>query len=359
MSVIAVAAGGTAGHIEPAIACIKAIKKLDPSCEVFMIGTNKGLEKDLVPQRGIDLTLIPATPFPRKFSIDLLSIFFKVFEARRITQQILEVRKVDCVIGFGAYVSLPVYLAAKKLNIPIIIHEGNKKAGLANRLGARFATEVFQMFPKSIKGAQTIGMPLATEINELDKNKLKSEAYKFFNLDPNKKTLLVFGGSQGARSINTALFESLERIQDLNIQIIHSVGKKNEIPESTKKYDFYHPVPYIEKMHLAYAACDLAISRAGAMTIAEQSVLGIPAIYVPFAVGNGEQIKNVAVLLQDGSGVLLEDRFMNAKNLSIEVRKLISNPNALSAMSQAVLKHGLRDADQKIAQRALALSKQK
>jgi len=356
MSVIALAAGGTAGHIEPAIACAKAIKELDSNTEVFIVGTSKGLERNIVPQRGIELALIPATPLPRSLSFETLSLPFRLWAAKRIAQQLLVDRKVDCVVGFGAYVSLPMYLAAKKLNISVIIHEGNKKAGLANRIGSKFAKDIFQMFPNSIKGAKTIGMPLRSEISNLNKESSRIGARVSFGLDPNKSTLLVFGGSQGASSINKAIVESLQELESLNIQILHAIGSKNSVVESTKKFEFYHPVSYIDKMELAYAAADLVISRAGAMTIAEQTVLAMPAIYVPFASGNGEQSQNVAELVKDGGGVVISDAELSPTVLVRQVKELLANPAKLHEISQAASRHGLRDADKKVAQSALALA---
>lgn len=356
MTVIALAAGGTAGHIEPAIACAKAIKNLNNLAEVFIVGTDKGLERNLVPQRGLELSLIPATPLPRSFSLTMITLPFRMLAAQRIAQKLLVDRKVDCVIGFGAYVSLPVYLAARKLKIPIVIHEGNKKAGLANRIGSRFAAQVFQLFPDSIKGAQTVGMPLRAEISNLDKNLMRTTARQNFKLDENKQTLLVFGGSQGASSINRVLVDCLPEFEKLNIQVLHAIGNKNTIDQSTQRFGFYHAVSYIDKMELAYAAADLVISRAGAMTIAEQTVLAMPAIYVPFAAGNGEQTKNVAQLVKDGGGILIPDAELTAALLVQRVSELIQNPSKLQALSQAASGHGLRDADKKVAQSALALA---
>lgn len=356
MIVIALAAGGTAGHIEPAIACAKAIKELDNKAEVFIVGTAKGLERNIVPQRGIELALIPATPLPRSLSYATLTLPIRLLTAKRIAQQLLVDRKVDCVVGFGAYVSLPMYLAAKKLNIPVIIHEGNKKAGLANRIGSRFAEEIFQMFPNSIKGAKTIGMPLRSEISNLNKVSSRDNARVSFGLDPNKPTLLVFGGSQGSSSINKAIVGSLSELKNLNIQVLHAIGNKNTVDESTKKFNFYHPVSYIDKMELAYAAADLVISRAGAMTIAEQTVLGMPTIYVPFASGNGEQSQNVAELVKDGGGVVISDAEISPAVLIHQIKELLENPTKIRDLSEAASRHGLRDADKKVAQSALALA---
>ncbi len=356
MTVIALAAGGTAGHIEPALACAKAIKEKDSSVEVFVVGTEKGLERTLVPQRGVELAIIPSTPMPRKVNLSLFSLPFRLFAATRIAQQLLRDRKVNCVVGFGAYVSLPVYLAAKKLGVPIIVHEGNKKAGLANRIGSRFAKQVFQMFPGSIKGALTIGMPLRREISTLDKDSTRLNARKSFGLANDKKTVLVFGGSQGSAFINQVISESLEQLQKMDIQILHSIGNKNSVDEATKKYDFYHPVSYIEKMELAYAAADLVVCRAGAMTIAEQTVLAIPAIYIPFASGNGEQRENVSELVKDGGGSLILESELTSNLLVSRIREIFESPTKLAQMSLAAGKHALRDADQKVAESALALA---
>ena len=356
MTVIALAAGGTAGHIEPALACAKAIKEKGSSVEVFIVGTEKGLERTIVPQRGVELAIIPSTPLPRKVNLSLFSLPFRLFAATRIAQQLLRDRKVDCVVGFGAYVSLPVYLAAKKLGVPIIVHEGNKKAGLANRIGSRFAKQVFQMFPGSLKGALTIGMPLKREISTLDKDATRLNARKSFGLSNDKKTVLVFGGSQGAAFINQVISESLEQLQRMNIQILHSIGNKNRVDEATKIYDFYHPVSYIEKMELAYAAADLVVCRAGAMTIAEQTVLAIPAIYIPFASGNGEQRENVSELIKDGGGSLISESDLTSNLLVSRIREIFESPTKLAQMSLAAGKHALRDADQKVAESALALA---
>lgn len=356
MTVIALAAGGTAGHIEPALACAKAIKEKGSSVEVFIVGTEKGLERTIVPQRGVELAIIPSTPLPRKVNLSLFSLPFRLFAATRIAQQLLRDRKVDCVVGFGAYVSLPVYLAAKKLGVPIIVHEGNKKAGLANRIGSRFAKQVFQMFPGSIKGALTIGMPLRREISTLDKDAARLNARKSFGLASDKKTVLVFGGSQGAAFINQVISESLEQLQKMDIQILHSIGNKNRVDEATKIYDFYHPVSYIEKMELAYAAADLVVCRAGAMTIAEQTVLAIPAIYIPFASGNGEQRENISELIKDGGGSLILESDLTSNLLVSRIREIFESPTKLAQMSLAAGKHALRDADQKVAESALALA---
>jgi UDP-N-acetylglucosamine--N-acetylmuramyl-(pentapeptide) pyrophosphoryl-undecaprenol N-acetylglucosamine transferase len=173
-------------------------------------------------------------------------------------------------------------------------------------------------------------MPIRKELKEFQKETLKAEALKVFNLKSENRTLFVFGGSQGAKSINTAIEEIIPLLEGKNIQVIHAIGQKNEVNKDLQKYPFYHPYPYIERMDLAYAASDLVLSRAGAMTIAEQSLLGIPAIYVPFAVGNGEKIYDL-------------------------VMNHIFDENKLSNISQRAKSFGLHDADVEITNKVLEL----
>lgn len=358
MTVFALAAGGTAGHIEPAIATALAIIKEENNAQVFIIGTLKGLEVDLVPQRGLTLELIPATPLPRSINFKLLTLPIRLLKAKNVAKSLLTEKKVDCVIGFGAYVSLPVYFAAKSLSIPIIIHEGNKKAGIANRLGSRFAKQIYQMFDGSIDGAITIGMPLRQDIKKLNRESAKKEALEHFNLKANKPTLLVFGGSQGASSINKAISEAMPELDSAGIQVLHALGKKNNASENALKFDSYHHVSYFERMDLSFAVADLVVSRAGAMTIAEQSALGIPAIYIPFAVGNGEQVKNVSALINDGGGEMILDNELNGQILASRIKEIILNKDKLSKMSQAAIKHGKIDADVTLAKSAIKIAHQ-
>ncbi len=355
MKSIALAAGGTAGHIQPALACAKTLKEKNPQLKILFIGTVKGLEQQIVPKENFELHLIPAVVLPRKINFEILFFPFKLISSILVTSKILKQNNVGCVIGFGAYVSLPAYLAAFLRGIPIIIHEGNKKPGFANRLGKFLTKEVFQMFPNSLKDAKTIGMPLRSELKTFDKDKLRQEAVNFFKLNNSFKTLFVFGGSQGARSINNSIEQIIPSLEGKNIQVIHAVGQKNSIKQELLKHSFYHPYLYVDRMDLAYSAADLVVSRAGAMTIAEQTVLGIPAIYVPFAVGNGEQIKNVQELINSEAGFLVLDSELSAEKISKMILENIFDTQKLSKMGSKAKNFGLIDADTEIAKTALNL----
>ena len=355
MKSIALAAGGTAGHIQPALTCARTIKKNNSNIDVFFIGTAKGLEQQLISNTGFELNLIPAVPMPRRLGLEIIFFPFKLIQSVLITLKIFRQKDVGCVVGFGAYVSLPAYIAAFLKGIPVIVHEGNKKPGFANKIGAIFAKEVLQMFPGSIKNAKTIGMPIRQELKEFNKESLKNEAIKFFNLNEKYKTLFVFGGSQGAKSINQAVAELVPLLEGKNIQVIHSIGIKNQVEPELMNYSFYHPYSYLERMDLAYAASDLVVSRAGAMTIAEQSLLGIPAIYVPFAVGNGEQILNVRELINAGAGFLVLDSEISSQKIYDLVMNNIFDENKLQNISQKAKNFGLLDADIEITKLATDL----
>ncbi len=355
MKSIALAAGGTAGHIQPALACARILKNKNSQLSIFFIGTSKGLEQQLIPTTGFELNLIPAVLLPRKLNFEIISFPFKLIQSISITLKIFKEKNVGCVVGFGAYVSLPAYIAAFLKGIPVIVHEGNKKPGFANKIGSLIAKEVFEMFPGSIKKAKTIGMPIRQELKDFQKENLKNAALKFFNLNENFKTLLVFGGSQGAKSINKAIEELIPLIDGKNIQVIHALGQKNEVNQDLKSYSFYHPYPYLERMDLAYSVSDLVVSRAGAMTIAEQTLLGLPAIYVPFAVGNGEQILNVQEIIRAGAGFLVLDSEITGKKIYDLIMGNIFDENKLTSMSQKAKSFGLKDADIEIANKVLDL----
>ena len=204
MSSVLLAGGGTAGHIEPALAVADALVAIDPTIRITALGTERGLETTLVPARGYDLQLIPAVPLPRKPSTDLLTLPGRMRGAIKATRAIMAEREVDVVVGFGGYVALPAYLAARG-RVPIVIHEANATAGLANKIGARFAVSVAAAVDGSgLKGAKVVGNPVRRSLSELDRAGLRAQAREFFGLDPDAPTLLVFGGSQGAQRINAA-----------------------------------------------------------------------------------------------------------------------------------------------------------
>lgn len=194
--------GGPCGHIEPALALADALRRQDPAVGITALGTERGLETRLVPERGYELGLIPAVPLPRKPTPELITVPGRLRGTIKAAEQILERTKADCVVGFGGYVALPGYLAAKRLGVPIIVHEANARPGLANKIGSRYAAGVAVSTPDSkLRGARYIGIPLRRTIATLDRARVRPEARSAFGLDLNLPTLLVSGGSQGARRL--------------------------------------------------------------------------------------------------------------------------------------------------------------
>jgi UDP-N-acetylglucosamine--N-acetylmuramyl-(pentapeptide) pyrophosphoryl-undecaprenol N-acetylglucosamine transferase len=355
MTSIALAAGGTAGHIEPALATARAILKQKVDAKIYLIGTPKGLESKLVPSAGFHLELVNASALPRKISMQLFLFPFNLFISRAQAIKILKSNKTALVIGFGAYVSFPVYLAAKKLKIPIIIHEGNAKPGIANRFFYKKAKYVFQCFENSLPGAETIGMPLRESISSISLTDARIEGCQLFGLDPKKQTLLVFGGSQGALKINKALTEVIGLLTAAGFQVLHAVGPNKQIEKTLDIFPDYHPVSYIDRMDLAYAVADLVVSRSGAMTVSEVTALGKVAIFVPFPSGNGEQSENIRELIANGAAVTISDAELTGEKLLGTILDLFKSDEKLSQLSKAATNFGRRDADQILARKALTL----
>ncbi|WP_298182964.1 undecaprenyldiphospho-muramoylpentapeptide beta-N-acetylglucosaminyltransferase [Saccharomonospora sp.] len=347
---VVVAGGGTAGHIEPAMALADAVMRLRPDARVVALGTERGLENQLVPARGYPLELVPPVPLPRKPTMDLLRLPGKVVDSVRRTRRVLDRVGADVVVGFGGYVSLPAYLAARG-RVPIVVHEANKHAGLANKVGARFAAKVVAAVPgTSLPDAEVIGIPLRRTITALDRSALRAEARRHFGLDPEAPTVLVFGGSQGARSINTAVSQAAKDFADAGVAVLHAHGPKNTlvVQEFAGKPP-YVPVPYLERMDLAYAAADLVLCRSGAMTVAEVSAVGLPAVFVPLPHGNGEQALNARPAVDAGAALLVPDEELTSDKVAELVIPLVTDPERLSRMSAAAVGLGHREADEVLA----------
>jgi UDP-N-acetylglucosamine--N-acetylmuramyl-(pentapeptide) pyrophosphoryl-undecaprenol N-acetylglucosamine transferase len=351
---VVVAGGGTAGHIEPALALADAVRRLRPDARVTALGTARGLETTLVPQRGYPLELVPPVPLPRKPSKDLAALPWRVLKSVRRTRQVLKAVDADVVVGFGGYVALPAYLASRLpgSRVPVVVHEANASAGIANKVGARHAAAVAAAVPGSGLDGPVIGMPLRRAITTLDREALRAKARAHFGLDPDAPTLLVFGGSQGARSLNEAVAGAAPELARAGIGVLHAHGPRNtlDVPRSTPPYV---AVPYLERMDLAYAAADLAICRSGAMTVAEVSAVGLPAIYVPLPHGNGEQRLNALPVVEHGGGELVEDADLTPEKVVELVVPLLTRGERLSAMSAGARRTGHADADETLARMVL------
>jgi UDP-N-acetylglucosamine--N-acetylmuramyl-(pentapeptide) pyrophosphoryl-undecaprenol N-acetylglucosamine transferase len=348
--VVVVAGGGTAGHIEPALALADAVMRLRPDATVIALGTERGLESKLVPARGYELELIPPVPLPRKPTPELLRLPLKVRDSVRKTREVLDRVGADVVVGFGGYVALPAYLAARG-RVPIVVHEANQSPGLANKVGARFARRVaVAVAGTPLPKAEVVGIPLRRSITSLDRAALRAEARAHFGLDPDAPTLLVFGGSQGAQSINSALSGAAKDLADAGVGVLHAHGPKNTlVVQEFPGKPAYVPVPYLERMDLAYAAADVAVCRSGAMTVAEVTAVGLPAVFVPLPHGNGEQATNARPAVDAGAALMVFDGDLTAAKVADLVVPLVTDADRVAKMGAAAVGMGHREADELLA----------
>jgi UDP-N-acetylglucosamine--N-acetylmuramyl-(pentapeptide) pyrophosphoryl-undecaprenol N-acetylglucosamine transferase len=360
---VLLAGGGSAGHIEPALALADALRRIDPGAEISCLGTERGLETRLIPLRGYPLELIPAVPMPRSVTPKLLTVPGRLAGAVSAAAAALDRTGAQVLIGFGGYVATPAYLAARRRHVPIIVHEANPKPGLANRLGARFTTHVFTGHPDTqLRNGIYIGIPIRREIAELDRLGLGDKARAHFGLRPDLPVLLVTGGSQGARSINTAVFGAAGWLRDAGVQVLHIIGPRNghDAPVTKKGEGEAGGVPYvaspfIDRMDLAYAAADFALCRAGAMTCAELTAVGLPAAYVPLPIGNGEQRLNALPVVQHGGGMLVADDELTPEWIRDTLLPVLVNIDQVADMSEAAASLGRGDADRLLAEAVIKI----
>jgi UDP-N-acetylglucosamine--N-acetylmuramyl-(pentapeptide) pyrophosphoryl-undecaprenol N-acetylglucosamine transferase len=358
LSSVVLAGGGTAGHIEPMLALADALRRRDGDLRITCLGTERGMETRLVPARGYDLRLIPPVPLPRKPTVDLLRVPGRVRRAVADTRALLDELSADVVVGFGGYVALPAYLAARRAKrgragIPIVVHEQNALPGLANRIGARLAARVGVTAPGTpLHRGEHVGMPLRRAIASLDRAALRAEARAEFGLDADRPTLLVFGGSQGARTLNRAAVAAADVLTAAGIQVLHARGPKNThvtVPDRPAGSAPYVIVDYLERMDLAYAAADLALCRSGAVTVAELSAVGLPAAFVPLPIGNGEQRRNALPVVEAGGGLLVEDAELDEGWIATHLLPPLTDPAALSGYARHAAAAGVPDADERLA----------
>ncbi|MFG1623177.1 undecaprenyldiphospho-muramoylpentapeptide beta-N-acetylglucosaminyltransferase [Kribbella sp. NPDC049227] len=351
MPSIVLAGGGSAGHTSPLIATADALRRIDPTVEILALGTERGLETRVIPEAGYRLELIPPVPLPRKPTPALLAVPGKMLASVGAARRVLDEAKADVLVGFGGYVSTPAYVAAWRRKTPIVVHEGNAVPGIANKFAARYCTHhVKTSFPGSdLPHAEYVGLPIRRAISTLDRAALRAEARQFFGLDPDAPTLFVTGGSQGAQQINQAVSGAAADLQAAGIQVLHAIGPKNtlEVPQ-TGPYP-YVVLNYVDRMDLAYAAADLVVCRSGANTVTEVSGVGLPAIYVPLPIGNGEQRSNAKPVVDVGGGVLIDNAEMTTDWVRANVPQLLHDRERLTAMSTAATGVIRTDADERLA----------
>jgi UDP-N-acetylglucosamine--N-acetylmuramyl-(pentapeptide) pyrophosphoryl-undecaprenol N-acetylglucosamine transferase len=346
---VLLAGGGSAGHTSPLLATADALRRLAPDTEITCLGTPRGLENRVVPAAGYPLELIPPVPLPRRPSVELLRVPGRLRAAVRATHAVLDRVDPDVVVGYGGYVSMPVYLAARRRHLPLVVHEQNALPGLANKAGSRVARRVAVSFPDTpLRRAEYVGLPIRTLISDLDRVAMRAEARSSFGLDPDRPTLLVTGGSQGARRLNQSVAAAARALADAGVQVLHVVGPSGEaapVPTGVP----YVVVPFVDRMDLAYAAADLVVCRAGASSVVEAAAVGLPAVLVPLPIGNGEQVRNARPVVDAGGALLVDDAALTPEWVAGTVPALATDPDRLARMGAAAAALVPRDADERLA----------
>jgi UDP-N-acetylglucosamine--N-acetylmuramyl-(pentapeptide) pyrophosphoryl-undecaprenol N-acetylglucosamine transferase len=350
---VVLAGGGTGGHIYPLLAFADAARRAFPEVRITALGGPKGMENEIIPAAGYDLRIIDVHQLPRKINLDLIRTPDRMWKSAHAAGKVIDEVRADVVVGFGGYVSVPAYLAAWRRELPLVIHEVNVPPGVANKLGMRFTKYVAVGFPhqprqsEALRDARVVGVPLRTAITRMDRTALRPHALAHFGLRPDLPVLFVFGASQGARTINLAVAGAAKRLAHAGIQVLHVQGGRNdpfEVPSDLPVP--YVVVPYISDMQLGYAAADLALCRGGAITVAETTAVGLPAIYVPLPYGNGEQRRNAVPVVEAGGGILVDNAELTPEWIERTVIPLARDPRRLATMGAAAASYGRRDGDE-------------
>ena len=340
-----ISGGGTGGHIFPAIAIANEIKKNEPESEILFVGALGKMEMEKVPQAGYEIVGLPIAGLQRRLTLKNLSFPFKVLKSLRLAKKIVRDFNPDIAIGVGGYASGPLLRMAGKLGVKTLIQEQNSYPGITNKLLAKKANTICvayegldRWFPKN-KIVQT-GNPIRHEVVQLEGKRDKALAH--FNLSANKQTLLIVGGSLGARTINQAVEKNISSFEDSDLQVIWQTGKYyfSKAEEAASNHQHTHPHQFIREMDLAYAAADIIVSRAGAMSISELCLIGKPAILVPSPnVSEDHQTKNAMALVNKEAAILVKDAEA-ISNLGETVLNLMKDNQKREGLSKNILALG-------------------
>ena len=362
---VLIAAGGSGGHVFPGLALARALTERDPTTVVRFVGTPRGIETRAVPAAGFPLDLLPILPLVRRPTPETMAAPFAAVRGVLAAERLVRQHGFDVVCGMGAYVTLPVAAAAWRARIPVVLHEQNAVPGIANRLAARVASRIGVGVDAAAKAfpperTTVVGNPVRPELANLNRAALHDEAVAAFGLDPGRRTLLVFGGSHGARRINDALIAATPHWPEPTaVQVLHACGRGVDHEAVRAAWAAAYPaarrlavqvVPFVDRMELAYAAADLAITRAGASTIAELTMAGVPAVMVPLPHATaGHQAANARAVAATGGAVVVDDRVLGGPGLAGTVAPLLADPERLAAMAEAMRGLGRPDAAQALA----------
>jgi UDP-N-acetylglucosamine--N-acetylmuramyl-(pentapeptide) pyrophosphoryl-undecaprenol N-acetylglucosamine transferase len=351
-SSVLLAGGGSAGHVSPLLSVADALRRRWPDVRITALGTAEGLEVRLVPEHGYELRTIPRVPMPRRPDVSLLRFPGALSAEIGAAAAVLGDVGAEVVAGFGGYVSTAAYLAARRLRVPYVVHEANTRPGLANRLGARFTPYVATTFAgtRLPHGVRT-GLPLRREISTLDRAERRAEALARFGLRADRTTLLVTGGSLGAQRLNQTFEACVGDLRSAGVQVLHLAGLGKGFAPSPAGPDdpAYVVVEYCDDMALAYSAADAVVCRSGANTVCELTAVGLPGVYVPLPIGNGEQRLNAEPVVAAGGGLLVTDALFTPEWVRSHLVTWLADPAVLKAAGRAAAAWGVRDADERVA----------
>ena len=362
---IVISGGGTGGHIYPAIGIAKELIQLHAETGVVFIGGVDRLESTLVPQHGFRFLPISVAGFPRKLTWRWIPVVYKVCSGFAKSLWLLKGLKPNVVVGTGGYVCGPVLFAAVLLGIPTVIQEQNAAPGLTNRILARWAKTIYLAFETAgthfpTEKTAVMGNPIRRTIGAVERNR---ETYDSLGLDPERKTVFVMGGSQGAHAINQNVMDALDQLllSCNELQFVHQTGEADykAVKARYQTSSLRHLVqPYFDPIETIYSIADLMVCRAGGMTIAEITACGIPAIFIPLPTAAGDhQRSNAQAIVDAGGGIVLDQRTLTGSKLAEEIIRIIDNPEKQQQMAYQSRQLGNPHAGEEIAQSIFSLVK--
>ena len=363
---IIISGGGTGGHIFPAISIANAIKQLEPTANILFVGALGRMEMQRVPDAGYDIKGLPVCGFDRKHLWKNIKVLYKLWQSRRLAKAIIKEFKPNAAVGVGGYASGPTLNQCASLGVPYIIQEQNSYAGVTNKLLAKRASKIcvaYEGMDRFFPSDKIILTGNPVRQNILQNNISKADARKAFQLDPEKKTILIIGGSLGARTINESILQHLSDIRNSDVQFIWQTGKvyKEAIArrlEGEEPLANLHVTDFISDMASAYAAADMVISRAGASSISEFCLLGMPVILVPSPnVAEDHQTKNALALVNKQAAVYVKDAEAPEKLINTAL-SIVNDESKLNELHQNILGMALKNSAERIAEEVLKIAKQ-
>lgn len=363
---IIISGGGTGGHIFPAISIANAIKQLEPTANILFVGALGRMEMQRVPDAGYNIKGLPVCGFDRKHLWKNIKVLYKLWQSRRLAKAIIKEFKPNAAVGVGGYASGPTLNQCASLGVPYLIQEQNSYAGVTNKLLAKRASKIcvaYEGMDRFFPSDKIILTGNPVRQNILQNNISKADARRAFQLDPEKKTILIIGGSLGARTINESILQHLSDIRNSDVQFIWQTGKvyKEAIAkrlEGEEPLANLHVTDFISDMASAYAAADMVISRAGASSISEFCLLGMPVILVPSPnVAEDHQTKNALALVNKQAAVYVKDAEAPEKLINTAL-SIVNDESKLNELHQNILGMALKNSAERIAEEVLKIAKQ-